>query len=68
MATRIREQRVVPLMVYIEPTLHKGVIEVLQKEPQSSSTYLRALVLRDLLQRGLITNDEIAEALGGAAA
>jgi hypothetical protein len=55
-------------MVYIEPTLHKGVIEVLQKEPQSSSTYLRALVLRDLLQRGLITNDEIAEALGGAAA
>lgn len=63
-----KQMRVVPVMTYLEPTLHTRLLDELASDPQSSASYIRGLVLRDLIDKGRITMDEVANMTGGVAA
>lgn len=55
------------IMVNIEPTLYDIVVEVATKERTSASSYARALIIEDLLRRGLLTESILAQILTGRA-
>lgn len=66
--TRTREQRVVPIMTYIEPSIHSAMNQKLVQSPQSDSGYIRGLILKDLVESGILTKEDVANITGGIAA
>lgn len=57
--------RVVAVMVYLEPSLHTKLIELLVADPQSASSYMRGLLIAELKRRGNLTDEALVQALVG---
>lgn len=47
--------------VNLEPDIHKIVTDLMPKLGISASTYLRRLVIEDLKDRGILTNEMLAQ-------
>jgi len=52
-------------MVRLEPTLYDLLQQILNEEPDSNGGYMRGLLIRDLMTRGLLT-ESVAAAMMGA--
>lgn len=60
-----RELKCAPVMVRLEPTLYDLLQQILNEEPDSNGGYMRGLLIRDLMTRGLLT-ESVAAAMMGA--
>lgn len=58
----IRDKRI---MVSIEQVLFDKVDMLLSKENLSASAYTRSLIVKDLVDRGLLTNTDLVELASG---
>lgn len=58
----IRDKRI---MVSIEQVLFDKVDMLLSKENLSASAYTRSLIVKDLVDRGLLTNIDLVELASG---
>jgi hypothetical protein len=58
------ESKTKQFMVNIEPTLNELLQRVLNEEDESASAYLRSLLMRDLVARGLLTEKHLLVILG----
>lgn len=61
-----RELRVVPVMVRLEPSLYTHLDHILNAESESAAGFLRGLLVKELIRRGLI-DDSTRDKLVGAA-
>jgi len=53
------ESRDRKLMVSVEPIIHELVLVLSKDEDKSVSSYARALIIEDLLKRGLLKESDI---------
>lgn len=66
---KLGEIRSESVYALIEPTFKRLTEQVIENEGHKSvSSYVRVLLIRDLMNRGLVTMDDLAEILAGAAA
>ena len=54
----VRDKRV---MVSVEQVVYDKMMMIIIKENTSASTYARALIVRDLIDRGLLTNTDVVD-------
>jgi len=53
------------IMVNIEPTFHEILQALVDKDRMSLSAYCRNLILKDLMDKGLVTDRMMVEVLVG---
>jgi len=58
------EAKIRQLMVNVEPTLYDMILQVIGQEDISASAYLRSLVVKDLMERQLLTQEKLCSLLG----
>lgn len=61
-----REMRVVPVMCHLEPSLHEHLIRILNDESESGSSFMRGLLVKELIRRGLLDDDTRNRLVGAA--
>lgn len=54
-------QRIAQARINIEPMLHNAVERAAKKENLTMSTFVRNLLLREMLKRGEITSEQLIE-------
>ena len=54
----VRDKRI---MVSVEQVIYDKLVMIVTKEDTSASTYARALIVKDLIDRGLLTNSDIVD-------
>lgn len=54
------------VQVNLEPTVYKAVDTLVQSISESKSGYIRKLIINDLYERNLITDDMIVDILVGS--
>jgi hypothetical protein len=52
------------IAVNIEPTFYELVMNLVTKEHVSASAYCRRLIIKDLRERGLLTEEQMMKVLG----
>lgn len=60
-----KEARQTPLTVYLEPTLWALMQKAVLQDDTTASSYLRNLIIDDLRQRGIITEEIMTGMLKG---
>ena len=58
------ENRAAQIIANIEPSLNTLVNTVLDSTGMSGSTYLRKLIITDLMERGLLTQEKLLTIVG----
>ncbi len=53
------------IMVNIEPTFYNVLMRLLMKENKSASAYTRGLIIKDLMNRGLLTETILTAVITG---
>lgn len=53
------------IMVNIEPTIHRIILDIISREGVSASAYLRRLVIKDLKARGVLPDSLLASMYEG---
>lgn len=53
------------IMVSIEPTFYEAMQDLIRKDNITASGYVRTLIIRDLLSKGIITKNTLAMVMVG---
>lgn len=61
-----RELRVINVMVRLEPSVHEILVDVLNKESEMASGFMRGLLLKELQRRGLLDDGTVSRLVGTA--